>query len=738
MESRDPPPGRSSSNGYIDETQSSFNKLEAQRWERALESSQRALNQSMDSPTYQDFCNYSAPIRSRDFQGSQDWSEGTTRASGGDDTFQSPSSDTTVKMDDGCRYSQVDSNYARRPALNIAIPTSETGATNGSASSDSDVSPLSQRQSFASVAVDSPVQTRLGGPVQIPAREDIYNPHAIWSSPAQVQNQESGGSARSQLSSNKATFGRSALLQSSLPIPRNTSLEEMIVPRGPNLHQRRLDARVSSSPGIPSPLSPGRMREQLHEGEVRGLSLSPVPNGRLHTSDQMKYGRANPHDREMKRIWQNNPSPHSPTVQRYASSGSMDPPMFDVYPRSAEINDAGNLTLGGSPYSNGSGHARKQSDPFVDHKPFQYSTRSTTRMCGVGAPFLPPGTRPPPVHPGMHGVARPSSQNPAGIQMCGSNSGISFDPRSPQFVGLRSVVARTCGSNSGITFEPRSQPFNRPPSADTQTCGTTPFNRPSSNVVCGATLPIPSPSKNRMNGTPTPFIPPSQSFTRPPRTPFTGTWPTSAPATSRFATPAETEGPRSARETGFQARLPLRENLPIPPPPLSSIEGQCEHTPEARARLDAQKPIREAWIREEASKIAQLARLRHAMEKRYQETRSDKDYEAWQNLQAAYDDATNLEKRQEERRNLVLKDKKMKALKTDCAEDMSLASRDSVGTHGEEKLLGYKMALMERTCAEVKPDEDAEAITAEMLETLSKEEKKAIRKLLITRLGRKP
>jgi len=453
----------------------------------------------------------------------------------------------------------------------------------------------------------------------------------------------------------------------------------------------------------------------------------------------MKYGKTKPSNKDTKSVWQNTPSPHLPTVQRYASSGSIDSPMFDVYPQSAEIDEEGNLTLGGSPYSNGSGHARKHTDPFVDHKPFQVSTGSTTRMCGVGALPLPTGTRPPPVHPSMYDVIR---KNPAGIQMCGSNSGISWDPKSPEFVGMVSAD-RLRGSNSG--FDTGSQSFNRPPFVDVRTCGTTPLDRPSSIIVCEAPLPTPSPSETRMSSGFKPFmpslpfgpiVPSSQSFGQPIRTSPTPTWPTSAPATSGFATPASPEDPHSAREPTFHARLPLRSNLAIPPPPLSTIDGQYEHSPEARARLDAQKPIRSAWIRSEASKIAQLAKLRHAMEKRYLETRSDKDYSAWQTLQAAYDDATNLEKRQEERRNLFLREKKMEALKTDNTEDMSLASRGTPGVDGEEKLLGYKMALMERVCAEVKPDGDEEAITGEMLATLSKEEKKAIRKLLVGRMER--
>ncbi|KAI4616459.1 uncharacterized protein J4E87_008725 [Alternaria ethzedia] len=644
MESRQPPPERSSSNDYIDETQLSFNKLEAQRWDRALESSQRALNQSMNLPSFQDLCSYSAPIRGRDFQGSSAWSEVSMSGGLGDDTFQSPSSDTTVKLSSGYKELEDSSACTFFPTPFTVAATSETGATNGSASSDSDISPLSQRQSSAGVAVESPFRPEFGGPVQTPAN------HGMRWSPAQLQKDIARNSDSFYSHPSIAKTHVPSRPQSTFPIPRNMPFEEMVVPRGPNLHQRRLDARVSSSPGIPSPLGPGRMREQLHEGDLGDVSLSPVPNGRLHTSDKMKYGKTKSSNKDTKNAWQNTPSPHSPTVQRYASSSSIDSPMFDVYPRSAEIDGEGNLTLGGSP-------------------------------------------------------------------------GMSFKPYGPP---------------SG---------FGNVRMSETQ-----PFDRPSSVIVCEAPLPIPSPSETRMKSGFKPFVPSSQSFGKPfmpsspsfgqpLRTSSTATWPTSAPATSGFATPASTEDPHPPHEPGFQARLPLRSNLPIPPPPLSSMQGQYEHSPKARARLDAQKPIRSAWIRSEASKIAQLAKLRHAMEKRYLKTRSDKDYEAWQTLQAAYDDATDLEKRQEERRNLFLREKKMEALKTDKTEDMSAAaSRDGVGAEGEEneKLLGYKMALMERVCAEVKPDGDEEeAITAEMLATLSKEEKKAIRKLLVGRMERK-
>ncbi|KAI4912935.1 hypothetical protein J4E90_006343 [Alternaria incomplexa] len=660
------------------------------------------------------------------------WSDGSMSGGLGEDTFQSPSSDRTVKLSSGYKELEDSSNSTFFPTPFTVAATSETGATNGSASSGSDISPLSQRQSFAGVAVESPFRPEFGGPVQAPPS------HGMRWSPAQLQKEISRNSDNFYSHPSISKTQVPSRPQSTFPIPRNMPFEEMIVPRGPNLHQRRLDARVSSSPGMPSPLGPGRMREQLHEGDVGNVSLSPVPNGRLHTSDKMKYGKTKSSNKDTKNAWQNTPSPHSPTVQRYASSGSIASPMFDVYPRSAEIDGEGNLTLDGSPYSNGSGHARKHTDPFVDHMPFQVSTGSTTRMCGVGA--LPTGTRPPPVHPSMYEVLQ---KNPAGIQMCGSNSGISWDPRSPEFVGMVSAD-RLRGSNSGMSFKPYGPPsgFVNVRMGETQA-----FHRPSSVIVCGAPSPIPSPSETRMSSGFKPFmpslpfgpiVPSSQSFGQPLRTSSTATWPTSAPATSGFATPASTEDSHSAHEPTFQARLPLRSNLPIPPPPLSTIEGQFEQSPEGRTRLDAQKPVRSAWIRGEASKIAQLAKLRHAMEKRYEETRSDADYSAWQTLQAAYDDATNLEKRQEERRNLFLREKKMEALKTDKTEDMSAASRGGIKVEGEgeEKLLGYKMAFMERVCAEVKPEEDEAAITGEMLATLSKEEKKAIRKLLVGRMER--
>ena len=214
--------------------------------------------------------------------------------------------------------------------------------------------------------------------------------------------------------------------------------------------------------------------------------------------------------------------------------------------------------------------------------------------------------------------------------------------------------------------------------------------------------------------------------------PNTPAWSTSAPAAfapnvppSIYACPSPHEHPRLS--------------LPIPPPPIPSLQNHYTQDPATHSRLDSQKRLRAAWIRTEASNIAQLSRLRYQAEQLYSKTQAQKDYDLWQQAEAAFADATSLEKRQEERRGLFLQEKGMLPLKTGRREDMSAAMRRDaeVGVGGEHKLLGFAMALMERVCAEVKERKGGEGeggITEDMLVTLSLEEKKALRAHLVTRL----
>jgi hypothetical protein len=216
-----------------------------------------------------------------------------------------------------------------------------------------------------------------------------------------------------------------------------------------------------------------------------------------------------------------------------------------------------------------------------------------------------------------------------------------------------------------------------------------------------------------------------QSPSRVPKTPGLPT--ASAPVTP--FSPSFASGPAP------QALPSPRPNLPVPRPPLSSINGQYTHTPHARAQLDAHKDARSSWIRSSAAQIAQLSGLRYVAQLRYESTQTLQDYAAWQEAEAAFASATDLETRKEERRNLFLAEKGMVSLKTDVAGDASASATDQAG--GEERLLGFKMAYMERVCAEVKREEESEGgITREMLATLTLEERKALRAHLVARLAR--
>ncbi|CAO2650630.1 Nn.00g019220.m01.CDS01 [Neocucurbitaria sp. VM-36] len=192
----------------------------------------------------------------------------------------------------------------------------------------------------------------------------------------------------------------------------------------------------------------------------------------------------------------------------------------------------------------------------------------------------------------------------------------------------------------------------------------------------------------------------------------------------------------------FFAPTTQAEPLTIPPPALSCIQGLYNPPPEARARLDAQKAIRENWIRTEAKKIVSLKQVEVAAAVKYQQTGSQAEYEAWQRAATAFSDATNTEKRIEERRNLFLP-KGMKAMRTEAGNAVADGLVASSAVNGG-RVLGAQMALMERVCAEVRrrdeveeeEDVDEGEITSEMLGTLSVEEKKELRDHLVGRLGR--
>ncbi|KAF2656642.1 hypothetical protein K491DRAFT_370315 [Lophiostoma macrostomum CBS 122681] len=144
-----------------------------------------------------------------------------------------------------------------------------------------------------------------------------------------------------------------------------------------------------------------------------------------------------------------------------------------------------------------------------------------------------------------------------------------------------------------------------------------------------------------------------------------------------------------------------RVDLPIPPPPLPVIRGRLTHDAAMRAKLDQEKTAREVWIRNGARQIAELNRAKSAAEQQYRRTGRREDMEAWQKAIAAFNDSTNLDKRQEERRNLFLPESMRPAMRVG---EWNLPG-DGAAAGGEGALLGFQMALMERYAAVVAESE---------------------------------
>lgn len=605
-----------------DESHSSLQEIESQRWNYALESSQRALRQSMDSLPYRQFLNNSAPVWNQDTSQPRSPPSGNMRGGEGGIGAYSPSSDTTVRLNG--YHGHIDTS-TRSPLLQVATSSPAVHNAHDARTLRSEITLPPRSYSCASMSTNAPHEPHFGEPSLTPTIAKVYSLPPGWDPLAQDHSTKSQLQSRfvrdcnEILTANLDKVDTRAFLPPA-PSPREPSPKDLHVRRPTIVFPQGSNIRMSSLPTIPSPLGPRRMREQHGGGDSGGVSLLSIPDKALPTACTQDIPTLKSNGAQIKNLHQKNYVPSSPTVQRYASTGSIQTPVFDTYPRSAHIDNEGNIYLPPQGSAKGPVHSRKPTDPFIDHE----------------------------------------------------------------------------------TIQQRSAYLNQ----------------------------------TRMSGTSTPLQLPSQPPMGLPPTPVSAAWPISAPTNSGFTRQPIPGYTPFVPEPVFRGRPPTRKNLPIPPPPLPFIHNQLEHNPESRAHLDAQKPIREEWIRTPAAKIAQLARLRHAAQRRFRETHSKQDYENWQKAEVAFADATNLEKRQEERRNLFLNGKGMMALKTDKVRDMSAASRSQGGKEREEKLLGFKMALMERECAEVRRGEGEEVFTKEMLATLSVQEKEALRKVLVERLER--
>ncbi|KAF2796250.1 hypothetical protein K505DRAFT_166497 [Melanomma pulvis-pyrius CBS 109.77] len=153
-----------------------------------------------------------------------------------------------------------------------------------------------------------------------------------------------------------------------------------------------------------------------------------------------------------------------------------------------------------------------------------------------------------------------------------------------------------------------------------------------------------------------------------------------------------------------------RHDLPMPAPATGIGLGSGITTVDNHpsTQTEAQKvAIRQAWIRNNSAQIASLARSRAAAQAKYHSTQSLEDLENLQRITRAFADATDLDKRLEERRNLFMPEGMM-AMRTgvgcvagDGFGEVPQKDGDGSGMGEKGKLLGWRMATMEKIGAEV-------------------------------------
>lgn len=168
--------------------------------------------------------------------------------------------------------------------------------------------------------------------------------------------------------------------------------------------------------------------------------------------------------------------------------------------------------------------------------------------------------------------------------------------------------------------------------------------------------------------------------------------------------------------------LSIYDNKPIPPPALPIGESRRVAKPASQTRLDEKKALREEWIKNGARKIVALAHTVTALKQKYLITRRYEDLNAWVEAQTEYENATNLELVTEDRRNLLLPEG-MRALKA----GPGTLPEDAMGGKAGG-LLGHKMAVMEKICAEAVTKEDNYKMSTDLM---TDSEKKATRKAVV-------
>jgi hypothetical protein len=472
-------------------------------------------------------------------------------------------------------------------------------------------------------------------------------------------------------------------------------LKDLDVPSG-FLHHRRASSRLSSLPTIQSPLGPRHYVDDL--GSDNSGLVSPMPTS---PSQAPRY------ELSVKKTCPLGPNFDGLTITT-DSQGSLSP--------TSESSTTISGSVSALPPSPGHRRCLEKNVLRTPQKPNLHALKVSTNR--FGSPFSSPDG--------------PTTTSSSVSPLPYSPGKSPYLGRSPQFLDLHALKVGT--SRNGSTYHASVKNGFGHDSTITdpfvdKSPAPSPFLKHVKQKYVARRVQVPNtpvfkfPTQNESVN---PFTPTFQDFNS--CVPATPTYLSNTPGIPNFA------------------GTPSRVDLPIPPLPLSSTYGHLTHTRETRARLDAQAAVRSAWIKTEAKKIADLSRLSTAAARQYSETQSQADYEHWQHFAAAYDEATDLDRRQEERRNLFMQTD-VSAMRTGPENVVGDATR--AGGQGEGALLGFQMAYMERVCMEVKrreaekgqdvdeekiEEEDEVYFSKEMLDTLSKTEKKELRSCLVARL----
>jgi hypothetical protein len=202
----------------------------------------------------------------------------------------------------------------------------------------------------------------------------------------------------------------------------------------------------------------------------------------------------------------------------------------------------------------------------------------------------------------------------------------------------------------------------------------------------------PNPHHRRQNTDP--FVDQARTSAEIPRPTYNQPSPTSTP---RLLSPGIGYG------IGSRQTEPIYTSLFADPGPYYAQNAVPSQRLTTTALTEQQKrALRQTWIEEGAREIAALARARAAADAQYQHSRSPADLQLLREATAALAEATSLERRVEQRRNLFMP-VGMQAMRTTAESQPQdgFGGEEMRGGRGEGRLFGGQMAVMERICGEV-------------------------------------